>query len=65
MDSKSIVGDNVWVQVPPSAPRASANADAFSIFVWDLMSGDWRLKIIKILKCNAVKLKGVFAQKRL
>ena len=21
MDSKSIVGDNVWVQVPPSAPK--------------------------------------------
>ena len=23
MDSKSIVGDNVWVQVPPSAPKST------------------------------------------
>ena len=36
MDSKSIVGDNVWVQVPPSAPRALAMASAFSVLTWDL-----------------------------
>ena len=36
MDSKSIVGDNVWVQVPPSAPRALVKASAFLFFKWDL-----------------------------
>ena len=36
MDSKSIVGDNVWVQVPPSAPVALAIAGAFILYVWDL-----------------------------
>ena len=36
MDSKSIVGDNVWVQVPPSAPRALVKASAFILFKWDL-----------------------------
>ena len=36
MDSKSIVGDNVWVQVPPSAPRALVKAGAFIMLAWDL-----------------------------
>ena len=36
MDSKSIVGDNVWVQVPPSAPRAPVETGAFIMFKWDL-----------------------------
>ena len=36
MDSKSIVGDNVWVQVPPSAPRALVKASAFILFKWGL-----------------------------
>ena len=34
MDSKSIVGDNVWVQVPPSAPsKNNTNPDGKSEFV--------------------------------
>ena len=36
MDSKSIVGDNVWVQVPPSAPEALEKSSAFILFKWDL-----------------------------
>ena len=36
MDSKSIVGDNVWVQVPPSAPKAPVRTGAFLYHEWDL-----------------------------
>lgn len=31
-DSKSDVGDNVWVQVPPSAPPTRLNLLEFSLF---------------------------------
>ena len=42
MDSKSIMGDHVWVQVPPSAPNKKANPLGFVFFIilvtfkWDL-----------------------------
>ena len=31
-DSKSVVGDNVWVQVPPSAPKKNVSNDLRSFF---------------------------------
>ena len=36
-DSKSDVGDNVWVRVPPSAPKISSNLLVVGYFfaLWD------------------------------
>ena len=39
MDSKSIVGDNVWVQVPPSAPNNPARQAASRIIFFRKAGG--------------------------
>ena len=38
-DSKSVVGDNVWVQVPPSAPKKGTLVRAFFFVLNDYKVG--------------------------
>ncbi len=34
MDSKSIMGDHVWVQVPPSAPKNTKSFDLVFFIIY-------------------------------